>query len=232
MNLFENGNPLAYAIVDRIVAQPEPRDALLRFLYFTEAFVERFDLEPIAPHLGEDELAALRAHFRDEAGHARALRVLCERHGLDTEPSPAEAEIIARSDEGYGQFLRHLDPETQRFTAAEMYAYYAHVEMQEELAAMVYALVADALDRHGVRPKFARLLRALVRSEEGHQGYADGFMKRYADAVGPIRRRLIERKVRLWSARTGLSFLRAGLRVMADEHGLRMGPLTPALARL
>lgn len=213
---------LATRMIDRIVAQPAPRDALLRFLYYTEEFVERFDLDAILPHLGEAEGAALLQHFADERGHARALRALCQRHGLAIERSPAEEALIQRSDEGYAQYLRHLDPETNRFTAAEMYAYYTHVEMQEALAVQAYTLVADALDRHGARPKFARVLRAFAKAEAEHQGYADAFMATYAERVGPIQRRLIEQKVRLWSARTGSQFIWAFIHLLRREHGLKM----------
>lgn len=220
---------MAARLIDRIVAQPRPRDALLRFLYYTEAFVERFDLDPILPHLGVEERAALQQHFADESGHARALRALCLRHGLDIERSPAEDALIARSDEGYAQFLRHLDPATNCFTAAEMYAYYTHVEMQEALAVRAYLLVADALDRHAVRPKFARILRAFARSEAEHQGYADRFMHAYGQRLGRMRRTLIEQRVRLWSARTGSRFAWDFLRLLKREHGLDLGLLDMGL---
>jgi hypothetical protein len=216
---------LATRLIDRIVAQPRPRDALLRFLYYTEEFVERFDLSAILPHLGAAERAALEQHFADECGHARALRALCQRHGLAIERSPAEEALIRRSDEGYAQFLRHLDPATNRFTAAEMYAYYTHVEMQEALAVTAYRRVADALDRHAVRPKFARILRAFARSEAEHQGYADRFMIEYGQQLGWARRRLIEQRVRLWSARTGSRFVWDFLRLLKREHGLDLGLL-------
>ena len=104
---------IATRMIDRIVAQPGPRDALLRFLYYTEEFVERFELDAILPHLDEAEGAALLQHFAEERGHARALRALCQRQGLRIERSPAEEALIQRSDEGYAQYLRHLDPKTR-----------------------------------------------------------------------------------------------------------------------
>ncbi len=216
-------------LVGRIVEQPGPRAALLRFVYYTEEFVERFDIEPVLPHLSEEEQKALLHHFHDEKAHARAMRSFCKDHGLSIERSAQEDALIRRSDEGYAQYLQHLDPATNRFTPAEMYAYYAHVNMQEDLANAAYLLIAEELERVGEAPKFSKLLRAFARSELKHQDYAEDFMHKYELLLGKKRCRAIQRRIRIESVRSGLRFGYDFLRLLRTEHGFAAGPLAFAL---
>lgn len=216
-------------LLSRIVRQPAARDALVRFVYYTEEFVERYDIQPILPHLTAPERAAMEEHFRDESSHARALRAYCRNHGLRLERSPAEEALVRRSDEGYAQYLRHLDPATQRFTPADMYAYYCHVHVQEELATELYTAVADVLERHGEHAKLVRILRAFARSEVEHQGYAGEFMAAYEAQLGRLHCRRVHLRTRIDSARSGLRFFRDFLRLLVDEHRFEPGPLAIAL---
>lgn len=216
-------------LLSRIIQQPGPRDAMLRFVYYTEEFVERYDIQPVLPHLTEEERAAMLRHFRDESAHARALRAYCQGHGLSIERSAAEEALIRRSDEGYAQYLRHLDPKTNRFTPEDMYAYYAHVHVQEELANDLYTAVADTLERHGEHPKLVKILRAFAKSEVKHQGYAEDFMKSYEGTLGKRHCRRVLRRTRLDSARSGLVFFRDFLRLLVKEHHFQPGVLAVAL---
>src|SRR5690606_33476297 len=177
----------------------------------------------------EDERAAMLHHFKDESGHARALRAYCKSHGLSIERSPAEEALIRRSDEGYAQYLRHLDPATNRFTPEDMYAYYCHVHVQEELANDLYTAVADTLARHGEHPKLVRILRAFARSEVKHQGYAGEFRKSYEARLGARRCRRVLRRTRSESAISGLRFFRDFLRLLVSEHHFQPGALAVAL---
>src|SRR5690242_5920574 len=88
-------------VLSKIISQPRARDAMVRFVFYTEEFVERYDIKPILPHLTDDERDAMMRHFKDESSHARALRKYCETEGLKIERSPAEEALIRRSDEGY-----------------------------------------------------------------------------------------------------------------------------------
>jgi hypothetical protein len=216
-------------VIHQIVRQPEPRDAMIRFVYYTEEFVERYDIQPVLPHLTEAERAAMEHHFRDESSHARALRAYCKAQGLRIERSPAEEALIRRSDEGYAQYLRHLDPATNRFTPEDMYAYYAHVHVQEELANDLYSAVADALDRAGEHPKLVRILRAFARAEVKHQGYAGEFMASYEEKLGKRHCRKVLRRTRIDSAISGLKFFRDFLRLLVSEHRFQPGVLAVAL---
>jgi hypothetical protein len=216
-------------LLGRIIAQPRPRDAMLRFVFYTEEFVERYDIQPVLPHLRHDEREAMLRHFKDERGHARALRRYCGDHGLPIERSPAEAALIKRSDEGYAQYLRHLDPATNRFTPEDMYAYYCHVHVQEELANDLYSAVADSLERQREHPRLVRILRAFARSEVEHQGYAREFMAKYEAELGKRHCRRVLRRTRIDSAISGARFFRDFLRLLVEEHALRPGPLALAL---
>jgi hypothetical protein len=216
-------------VLTPLVRQPAPRAALVRFVYYTEEFVERYDIAPILPHLSDDERAAMIRHFKDEQSHARALRVYCQKEGLPIERSAAEDALIRRSDEGYAQYLRHLDPATNRFTPSEMYAYYAHVHVQEELADELYSAVADTLDTEGHHPKLVRILRAFAESEREHQGYAGEFMASYQRRLGARHCRRVLRRTRVDSAISGARFFRDFLRLLVTEHQLRPGLLGLAL---
>ncbi|HEX8110254.1 MAG TPA: hypothetical protein VF516_21130 [Kofleriaceae bacterium] len=216
-------------LLSRIIGQPGPRDAMLRFVYYTEEFVERYDIQPILPHLGEAERDAMLRHFRDESAHARALRAYCRGHGLAIERSPAEDALIRRSDEGYAQYLRHLDPATHRFTPEDMYAYYCHVHVQEELANDLYSAVADTLEQHREHPKLVKILRAFAKSEVKHQDYAGEFMKSYEARLGARHCRRVLRRTRIDSARTGLKFFRDFLRLLVSEHQFQPGALAVVL---
>jgi hypothetical protein len=216
-------------LMSRIIRQPGPRDAMLRFVYYTEEFVERYDIQPVLPHLTADERAAMEEHFRDESSHARALRVYCQKNGLRIERSPAEDALIKRSDEGYAQYLRHLDPVTNRFTPEDMYAYYAHVHVQEELANDLYSAVADTLERHREHPKLVRILRAFAKAEVEHQGYAGDFMAKYEEQLGKRHCRKVLRRTRIESAISGAKFFRDFLRLLVSEHQFQPGVLAVAL---
>lgn len=213
----------------RIIAQPRPRDAMLRFVFYTEEFVERYDIQPVLPHLSEDERAAMLAHFRDERSHARALRKYCQDHGLRIERSAAEDALINRSDEGYAQYLRHLDPASNRFTPEDMYAYYCHVHVQEELANELYGAVADTLERQREHPRLVRILRAFAASEAEHQGYARAFMAKYEPRLGKRHCRRVLGRTRIDSAVTGARFFRDFLKLLVAEHAFQPGPLAVAL---
>jgi hypothetical protein len=219
----------ARKLIARIVEQPESRAALIRFIYYTEEFVERFDVEPVLPHLDDEEKKALLHHFHDEKAHARAMRKYCQENGMDVERSPGEEALIRRSDEGYAQYLQHLDPATNRFTPEEMYAYYAHVGMQEDIANHAYLLVADELERIGHDPKFAKLLRAFARSEMKHQDYAIDFMAKYERILGKRKCKAISRRIRWWSVRSGTRFGWEFLRLLRKEHRFDAGPLSVVL---
>ncbi|MCA9541189.1 MAG: hypothetical protein KC620_19950 [Myxococcales bacterium] len=219
-------------LVDRIVRQPKPCDALLRFVYYTEEFVERYDIEGVLPHLTDDERDAMRKHFRDEMAHSVALRRYCQEEGLPIERSPLEEALIQRSDEGYAQYLRHLDPATNRFTPAEMYAYYAHVNVQEDVANVLYSAVANALERHGVHTRFVKLLRAFAKSEIKHQDYADDFMSKYEAQLGRAQCRRIYLRTRVQSLTLGAGYLREFLRILVVEHDLDIGPFGWLVRRL
>lgn len=216
---------LARRVVSRIVAQERPRQALVRFIYYTEEFVERYDIEPVLPHLEEDERTAMLRHFKDEQSHARALRKYCLDQKLPIERSAGEEALIQRSDEGYAQYLRHLDATTSRFTPDEMMAYYAHVQVQEDLADTAYQVVADELERHRQHPKLVRILRAFARSEVDHRDYAEKFLDKYQARLGAARRAEVERRTRRQSAMTGLHFARDFLRLLVAEHDFRPGVL-------
>jgi hypothetical protein len=216
---------LGKKVVSRIVAQEKPRAALVRFIYYTEEFVERYDIEPVLPHLDEEERAAMLRHFKDEQSHARALRKYCAAEGLAIERSPGEEALIRRSDEGYAQYLRHLDPATNRFTPDDMLAYYAHVQVQEDLADTAYQVVADELERQGHHAKLVRILRAFARSEALHKDYAGRFIEKYERRLGAARRAEVERRTRRQSAMTGLRFGRDFLRLLVREHEFSPGVL-------
>ena len=216
-------------LMSRIISQPRPRDAMLRFVFYTEEFVERYDIHPVLPHLSADERDAMDRHFKDESSHARALRKYCQNHGLRIERSAAEDALIRRSDEGYAQYLRHLDPKTNRFTPADMYAYYCHVHVQEELANELYTAVADTLERHHQHPKLVMILRAFARSEVKHQGYAADFMAKYEAQLGKSHCRRVLLRTRFDSALSGLGFFRDFLRLLVDEHEFHPGALAVAL---
>jgi hypothetical protein len=216
-------------LLARIVSQPAPRDAMIRFVYYTEEFVERYDIAPILPHLSDSERAAMERHFKDESSHARALRAYCKSHGLAIERSTAEDELIRRSDEGYAQYLRHLDPASNRFTPVDMYAYYAHVHVQEELADQLYSSVADTLDRQQQHPKLVRILRAFATSEREHQGYAGEFMASYEQQLGRAHCRRVLRRTRIDSALSGAKFFRDFLRLLVAEHQFQPGLLSVVL---
>jgi hypothetical protein len=216
-------------VLGRIIAQPQPRDAMLRFVFYTEEFVERYDIEPVLPHLTDDERAAMLEHFRDESSHARALRKYCKDHGLRIERSAAEEALIKRSDEGYAQYLRHLDPATNRFSAEDMYAYYCHVHVQEELANDLYSAVADTLEQQQEHPKLVRILRAFAKSEVEHKGYAGEFMAKYERKLGKLHCRRVLLRTRVDSAISGGGFFRDFLRLLVDEHAFQPGPLAVAL---
>lgn len=216
-------------MLKRICAQPRPRDAMLRFVFYTEEFVERYDIKPVLPHLTDDEQAAMLEHFRDESSHARALRKYCLDHGLRIERSPAEEALIQRSDEGYAQYLRHLDPATNRFTPEDMYAYYCHVHVQEELANDLYSGVADVLEQQNEHPKMVRILRAFAKSEVEHKGYAREFMAKYERQLGMLHCRRVLLRTRVESAITGARFFRDFLKLLVDEHQFQPGPLAVAL---
>lgn len=216
-------------LVGKIIAQPRPRDALLRFVYYTEEFVERYDIQPVLPHLTAEDRAAMLRHFKDESSHARALRKYCETHDLRIERSPAEEALIQRSDEGYAQYLQHLDPATSRFTPTEMYAYYAHVHVQEELANDLYTTVADTLEAQSQHPKLVRILRAFAVSELEHQDYAGAFMAKYEQQLGAWHCRRVLLRTRIDSARSGARFFRDFLRLLVAEHAFQPGPLAMAL---
>jgi hypothetical protein len=220
---------IARKLVARIVSQPRPREALLRFVYYTEEFVERFDIQPILPHLDDDEREAMLRHFKDEQSHSRALRKYCEKHGLAVERSAAEDALIRRSDEGYAQYLRHLDVHTNRFTPEEMLAYYAHVDVQEDLADNAYTLVADELERQGHHLDLVRILRAFARSEVKHKEYAERFITKYEAVLGSRKVRKVKRRTRRDSAVMGLKFARDFLRLLVTEHGFQAGALRYAL---
>ena len=222
---------LGKRLIGRIVDQEAPRKALIRFLYYTEEFVERFDIEPILPHLSEKEQKALLLHFHDEKAHARAMRTFCEDNEIAIERSAAEEALIRRSDEGYAQYLRHLDVSTNRFTPEEMYAYYTHVSLQENLATNAYLLIATELQRIGQYPKFVKMLRAFARSEQKHEEYADVFMADYERVLGSKRCRNIKRKLRWESVRSGLLFGYDFLRLLQKEHQFNPGILAFALKR-
>jgi hypothetical protein len=216
-------------LLSRIISQPGARDAMLRFVFYTEEFVERYDIQPVLPHLADDEREAMERHFRDESSHARALRKYCETNGLRIERSAAEEALIKRSDEGYAQYLRHLDPATNRFTPEDMYAYYCHVHVQEELANDLYTGVADTLERHDQHPKLVRILRAFALSEVKHQGYAGEFMAKYEPRLGRWHCRRVLLRTRIDSARSGLGFFRDFLRLLVAEHQFQPGALAVAL---
>lgn len=216
-------------LLSRIISQPKPREAMLRFLFYTEEFVERYDIQPVLPHLADDERLAMERHFKDESSHARALRSYCKVHGLRIERSPAEEALIRRSDEGYAQYLRHLDPATNRFTPEDMYAYYSHVHVQEELANDLYVAVADTLERHTEHPKLVRILRAFANSELEHQDYAGEFMAKYEARLGRRHCRRVLRRTRIESAISGLRFFRDFVRLLVAEHQFRPGALAVAL---
>ena len=216
-------------LVARIISQPRPRDALLRFVYYTEEFVERYNIEPIMPHLSEEEQEAMTRHFKDEQSHARALRKYCRDHELQLERSPAEEALIQRSDEGYAQYLRHLNVETNRFTPAEMLAYYAHVNVQEDLADMAYSVIADELERQQQHPKLVRILRAFARSEVSHKEYAERFIQKYEGQLGTKHSRQVYWRTRRDSAVSGLRFARDFLRLLVSEHDFQPGALRYAL---
>jgi hypothetical protein len=216
-------------LLGRIISQPRPRDAMLRFVFYTEEFVERYDIQPVLPHLAADEREAILTHFKDESSHARALRRYCKDHGLRIERSPAEDALIRRSDEGYAQYLRHLDPATNRFTPEDMYAYYCHVHVQERLANDLYSAVADTLERQREHPKLVRILRAFARSEAEHEDYARAFMAKYEARLGKRHCRRVLRRTRIDSALTGAKFFRDFLKLLVDEHAFRPGPLAVAL---
>jgi hypothetical protein len=216
-------------LLARIVAQPRPRDAMLRFVFYTEEFVERYDIAPVLPHLEADEQEAMLRHFKDESSHARALRKYCETHGLRIDRTPSEDALVRRSDEGYAQYLSHLDPVTNRFTPEDMYAYYCHVHVQEELANDLYLAVADALERQREHEKLVRILRAFARSEVEHQGYAGEFMAKYEARLAKRTCRRVLRRTRIDSAVTGAKFFRDFLRLLVAEHEFRPGALAVAL---
>jgi hypothetical protein len=216
-------------LLARIIAQPAPRDAMVRFVFYTEEFVERYDIAPVLPHLEADEREAMLRHFKDESSHARALRKYCESHRLRIERTPAEDALIRRSDEGYAQYLCHLDPATNRFTPEDMYAYYCHVHVQEQLADDLYRAVADALERQGEHEKLVRILRAFAKSEVEHQGYAGEFMAKYEARLGRRKCRRVLRRTRIESAVTGAKFFRDFLRLLVAEHAFRPGALAVAL---
>ena len=226
-------NPVSRALLRRLLAricaQPRSRDAMLRFVFYTEEFVERYDIQPVLPHLCDDEREAMLEHFRDESSHARALRKYCLDHGLRLERSPREDALIRRSDEGYAQYLTHLDPVTNRFTPEDMYAYYAHVHVQEELANDLYLAVADALERQHEHEKLVRILRAFARSEVEHKGYAGELMAKYEARLGRAHCRRVLRRTRIASALSGAKFFRDFLRLLVTEHEFRPGPLAVAL---
>jgi len=216
---------LARRVVSRIVAQERPRAALVRFIYYTEEFVERYDIEPVLPHLDDDERAAMLRHFKDEQSHARALRKYCLDQGLPIERSPGEEALIRRSDEGYAQYLRHLDATTSRFTPDDMLAYYAHVQVQEDLADTAYQVVAGELERQEQHPKLVRILRAFARSEVEHRGYAERFLDKYQGRLGAARRAEVERRTRRQSALSSLHFGRDFLKLLVREHDFQPGVL-------
>jgi hypothetical protein len=216
-------------VLSKIISQPRARDAMVRFVFYTEEFVERYDIQPILPHLADDEREAMLRHFKDESSHARALRKYCETHGLPIERSPAEEALIRRSDEGYAQYLQHLDATTNRFSPADMFAYYAHVHVQEELANDLYTGVADVLEKHSEHPKLVRILRAFAKAEVEHQGYAGDFMHKYEAQLGKRHCRRVLRKTRIDSAISGLGFFRDFLRLLRDEHDWQPGTLALAL---
>lgn len=216
-------------ILSRVVSQPAPRDAMIRFVFYTEEFVERHDIQAVLPHLSAEERRAMERHFRDECSHARALRKYCRSHALRIERSEAEDELIRRSDEGYAQYLRHLDPKTNRFTPEEMYAYYCHLHIQEELANEMYFAVAAALERHAEHPKLVKILRAFARSEAEHQGYAADFMRSYEKVLDHRLCRRALRRTRFQSKVSGLRFFRDFLRLLVNEHGFRAGALALVL---
>lgn len=216
-------------LMAKIISQPAPRDAMLRFVYYTEEFVERYDIQPVLPHLTAEERVAMERHFRDESAHARALRKYCLDHGLRIERSPGEEALIQRSDEGYAQYLRHLDPTTNRFTPEDMYAYYCHVHVQEELANDLYTTVADTLEQHAQHGKLVKILRAFAKAEVKHQGYAEDFMKSYEPKLGKLHCRRVLLRTRIESARSGMGFFRDFLRLLVDEHRFEPGMLAVAL---
>lgn len=206
-------------VIGAIVEQSGPREALIRFVFYTEEFVERFDVEAVLAHLEEEERRAMKQHFADETSHARALRAYCVKNGLPIARSPGEESLVRRSDEGYAQYLRHLDPETNRFTVEEMYSYYSHVELQEELADSLYRIIADQLEQRGLHLRFVRILRAFAASEREHQGYAHRFMAKYRSELSPLRAGALRLRTRWLSISSGALFFRDFLRLLVDEHG-------------
>ena len=110
-----------------------------------------------------------------------------------------------------------------------MYAYYAHVHVQEELADELYRAVADTLERQREHDKLVRILRAFAASEVEHQGYAGRFMKKYEARLGKRHCRRVLRRTRIDSAVSGARFFRDFLRLLVAEHEYQPGALAVAL---
>ncbi len=155
--------------LDRLVASPEGRAFMLRFMVDAEESDEQGVFDSLAERVDDAKLQKMvRRHQADEVVHAERLRAELARAGASVDPIPAGLRVIPYMDRALGGV-----------TAGTVMEQYLALLVIEERAVERYPLIAAAFRRAG-EARTASVIEEIADDEQRHVKYARAISKRYA----------------------------------------------------